>query len=283
MLLNHTSGIGEYSQEIFPTLESLEANRFRRFDPRELAQLGLKAKPLGKPGQAHHYANTNYVIAGLLLRKITGESPEKYITDHVIRKAGLKHTYFPHSPHITGPHAKMYDAAFGAFDPPRDFSVYNMSWAGTAGSLISTTSDLNRFYRALLRGDLIAPAQLREMKTTVPTEDSTIRYGLGLFSKKLPCGEFWGHNGQVPGSMTWSLSSADGKRQLSLGFNLTNYQKLDDNNVPIPGRIDTTMDAHRAQALCGKEDGAAPKTGPWPGRTPSDVALLPEAAGARAQ
>ncbi|UQA94183.1 serine hydrolase domain-containing protein [Streptomyces halobius] len=283
MLLNHTSGIGEYTHEIFAAPDSLETNRFRQFDPRELARLGLKAKPLGKPGQAHHYANTNYVIAGLLLRKITGESPEKYITDHVIRKAGLRHTYFPRSPHITGPHAKGYEAAFGAYDPPRDFSVYNMSWAGTAGSLISTTADLNQFYRSLLRGELLAPAQLREMKKTVPVEgDSTVRYGLGLLSMKLPYGEFWGHNGKVPGSMTWSLSSTDGKRQLSLGFNLTNYQELDDNNLPIPGRIDTAMKAHLIQALCGKENGAS-KVGLRPGGTSSDVPLWPEAAGARDQ
>lgn len=97
-------------------------------------------------------------------------------------------------------------------------------------------ADLNRFYRALLGGELLAPAQLRQMKTTVPIEGSLFRYGLGLFTRQLPCGEFWGHNGLVLGSMTWSMSSADGKRQMSLGFNLTRYQKLDGNGVPSPAR-----------------------------------------------
>ncbi|MEV0371132.1 serine hydrolase domain-containing protein [Streptomyces sp. NPDC050636] len=284
MLLNHTSGIGEYTPAIFAAPDSMEANRFRTFDPRELVRLGLKAKPSGKPGQAHHYANTNYVIAGLLLRKVTGESPEKYITEHIIRKAGLRHTYFPRSPYLTGPHAKMYDAMYGVYDPPRDYSVYNMSWAGTAGSLVSTMADLNRFYRALLGGELLAPAQLWEMKRTVPIEGSTVRYGLGLFRMQLSCGEFWGHNGQVPGSMSWSLSSEDGQRQLSLGFNLTNYQNLDGNGLPIPSRIDTAMKAHLVQALCGSgKRGAGPDGSPRPGRTPSDVPLLAEVAGARDQ
>ncbi|MFE0376692.1 serine hydrolase domain-containing protein [Streptomyces inhibens] len=251
MLLNHTSGIGDYAGAIFATPESLEGNRFHQFDPRELARLGLKAKPLGSPGQAHHYSNTNYVIAGLLLQRITGQSPETYITEHVIRKAGLQHTYFPRSPYLTGPHAKMYEAAYGGFNPPRDFSVYNLSWAGTAGSLVSTMADLNRFYRALLGGRLLAPAQLRQMKTTVPMGSSAVRYGLGLFKMPLPCGEFWGHNGLVPGAMTWSLSTADGRRQISLGFNLTRYQKLDGNNLPEAGPIDAAMDTHLVQALCG--------------------------------
>ncbi|MEU5208910.1 serine hydrolase domain-containing protein [Streptomyces sp. NPDC020742] len=256
MLLNHTSGIGDYNPAIFSTPDSLETNRFRDFDPRELARLGLKAKPLGTPGQAHHYSNTNYVIAGLLLHKVTGTSPDAYITEHVIRKAGLRHTYFPRSPYITGPHAKMYEAAFGGFRPPHEFSVYNMSYTSTAGSLISTMPDLNRFYRELLGGRLLAPTQLREMKTTVPTEDGTIRYGLGLFQRTLPCGEtVWGHNGIVLGAMTWSLSSEDGRRQISLGFNLTRYQTLDGNNRPQPSPIDTAMDAHLNQAMCGTQHG----------------------------
>ncbi|WP_367437348.1 serine hydrolase domain-containing protein [Streptomyces celluloflavus] len=258
MLLNHTSGIGDYGTAIFATPESLEDNRFHQFAPVELARLGLKAAPLGNPGAEHHYANTNYVIAGLLLQKATGEAPEKYITTHVIRRAGLTHTYFPSSPYITGPHAKMYEAGYGGFNPPRDFSVYNMSWAGTAGSLVSTMPDLNRFYRLLLGGGLLAPAQLQQMKTTVPIEGSMARYGLGLFMTKTPCGEFWGHNGLVLGAMTWSLSSPDGQRQISLGFNLTRYQKLNGNNAPEPSPIDAAMDVHVAQALCGTDGSPQP-------------------------
>ncbi|MFJ5678396.1 serine hydrolase domain-containing protein [Streptomyces sp. NPDC093097] len=255
MVLNHTSGIGEYSPKIFNTAESLEGNRFHEFDPEELARLGVAAPPLGKPGEAHHYSNTNYVLAGLLLRKVTGQSPQAYITEHVIRKAGLRHTYFPASPYLSGPHAKMYEAAYGGFDPPRDFSVYNMSWASTAGSLVSTMPDLNRFYRALLGGTLLAPAELRQMKTTVPMEGTTVRYGLGLLRTASPCGEFWGHNGLVLGAMTWSLTSTDGRRQVSLGFNLTRYEKLDGNGQPVPGPIDTAMNAHLAQAICGTRAG----------------------------
>ncbi|MHB6912127.1 serine hydrolase domain-containing protein [Streptomyces sp. DB-54] len=251
MLLNHTSGIGEYSGAIFNTADSFEENRHHQFAPEELARLGIAAPPLSKPGQGCHYSNTNYVLAGLLLRKVTGQSPESYITAHVIRKAGLRHTYFPQSPTISGPHAKMYEAAYGGFNPPRDFSVYNMSWAATAGSLVSTMPDLNRFYRALLGGELLAPAELRQMKTTVPIEGSFMRYGLGLLQTTSACGDFWGHNGLVLGAMTWSLSSADGRRQLSLGFNLTRYQKLDANNQPITGPIDNAMNAFIEQAACG--------------------------------
>ncbi|GCD35431.1 hydrolase [Streptomyces chrestomyceticus JCM 4735] len=251
MLLNHTSGIADYAYAIWQKPEDLEKQRFHRWDPRELAGLGLAADPTGKPGEAHHYANTNYVIAGLLLRKVTGQAPERFITDHVIRKAGLRQTYFPTSPRITGPHSKMYEGLHGEFVPPRDFSVHDMSWAGTAGSLVSTMDDLNRFYRALLTGKLLGPAELREMQTTVPTDAPRLRYGLGLFSLDSVCGRFWGHNGLVAGAATDSFSSPDGRRQVSLGTNLVRYYGLEaDGTTPKQGPIDDAKAAHIGQALC---------------------------------
>ncbi|WP_267885164.1 serine hydrolase [Streptomyces rimosus] len=270
MLLNHTSGLGDYDTEIWKTPDDVVRMRYRQWDPRELVRLGLEAPPQGKPGEAHHYANTNYVIAGLLLRKVTGQAPEKYITDHVIRKAGLKHTYFPRSAHVTGPHAKIYEGLYGLFDPPRDFTVHNMSWARTAGALISTMDDLNQFFRALLTGKLLDPAELRQMKTTVPTEVGA-RYGLGLFSVDSTCGRFWGHDGLVWGASTISLSSEDGRRQLSLGVNLTRYYGLGEDGLPKTGPIDTAQQAHMGQALCGISPtrDAAPRVSPF--RDPESI------------
>ncbi|MEV5598269.1 serine hydrolase domain-containing protein [Streptomyces sp. NPDC052496] len=263
MLLNHTSGIADYGSAIWKQAEDLETLRHHRWDPRVLARLGLAAPPTGKPGAAHHYANTNYVIAGLLLREVTGQAPEKYITDHVIRKAGLRHTYFPRSARLTGPHPKMYEGLHGEFVPPRDFSVYDMSWAGTAGSLVSTMDDLNRFFRALLTGKLTGPAELREMQTTVPTENPRLGYGLGLFSLDSACGRFWGHNGLVLGAETMSLHSPDGRRQLSLGTNLVRYYGLEaDGITPKLGPIDDAKEAHLGQALCGGEELTVGSGGP---------------------
>ncbi|GAA2846980.1 serine hydrolase domain-containing protein [Streptosporangium fragile] len=266
MLLNHTSGIGDYIAGAFPSLvqgspASLDANRFRTFRPWELVDLGLRAPRTGEPGQAWSYSNTNYVIAGLLLEKVTGEAAEPYITRHVIRKAGLRDTSFPRTPFVPGPHSKAYEAMYGYIDPPRDYSVYDMSWAGTAGAVVSTMDDLNRFYRALLGGRLLAPAQLDQMMTTVPVTDPqgnvVMNYGLGLYAQDLPCGRVWGHDGGVFGMGTVSLSSADGGRQISLGFNLMKYQELDEQGNLRTHAIDLAMAGHLVQALCGPAGAAA--------------------------
>ena len=274
MLLNHTSGIADYVPAAFPSLrrlspESLDKHRFRTVRPERLIKWGLQAPPTNAPGEAWSYSNTNYIILGKLLEKVTGEKAETYIHKHVIRAAGLKHTYFPKGPVITGPHSRMYESLYGHVDPPRDYSVYDMSWAGTAGALVSTMDDLNTFFRALLTGKLIGRGSLTEMQRTVPVKDANgttlMNYGLGLYSLQLPCGTFWGHDGAVFGAGTQVLASVDGRRQVALGINLMKYQELNGQGVPVPHAIDNAMGAHLVQALCA---GQGPLLAPTPAATP---------------
>ncbi|MFC3981165.1 serine hydrolase domain-containing protein [Streptosporangium jomthongense] len=260
MLLNHTSGIGDYVLGAFPSLAqgsaaSLDEGRFRSIAPAELVRLGLQAQPTGEPGERWSYSNTNYVIAGLLLEAVTGEPAQRYITREVIHRAGLRETSFPRTPVIPGPHSKAYESLYGLIDPPRDYSVYDMSWAYTAGAVVSTTGDLDRFYRALLEGRLLPKAQLAQMQTTVPVTDGQgnvlVNYGLGVYAQDLPCGRFWGHDGGVFGMGTFSLSSQDGRRQISLGINLMKYQRLDAQGIPQQHPIDQALGDHMLRALCG--------------------------------
>ncbi|MGW7051916.1 serine hydrolase domain-containing protein [Streptomyces sp. NPDC054887] len=262
MLLNHTSGMADHILPAFPGLvenpgKVLEANRFRHLDPEDLARLGLAAPPTAERG-TYAYSNTNYVLAGLLLEKVTGQDADTYITRNVIRKAGLRHTYFPRTAHVTGPHARMYESMFGLIEPARDFSVYDMSWAGTAGALVSTTRDLNDFYRALLAGKLLAPAELRAMKTTVPAyetepgEEAAMRYGLGIYTLRMPDGRwYWGHDGGVFGAGTWALSTEDGRRQVAVGYNLMKYQRFEDDGRPKPDPIGDALFQYVGGALGG--------------------------------
>ncbi|WP_084772498.1 serine hydrolase domain-containing protein [Nonomuraea candida] len=257
MLLNHTSHIADHVGPAFPSLlqgtfESLDDNRFRTFTREELVRMGLDAAPTGEPGATPGiYSNTNYLLAGLLLEKVTGENAERHITRNVIRKAGLRHTSFPRTPHIPGPHSKAYESMFGYIDPPKDYSVYNMSWISTAGAVVSTMDDINRFYRVLLRGELLGPAELAEMQKTVPVLGVSPSYGLGIYASDLPCGRFWGHSGSVFGMGTDSYTSEDGNRQLSMGVNRTKYQSLDENGLPVMSPIDQATIEYLALGLCG--------------------------------
>ncbi|MET8689157.1 serine hydrolase domain-containing protein [Streptomyces sp. NPDC004732] len=277
MLLNHTSGIADYILPAFPGLltnpqKALDDGRFRKLPPEELVRLGLAAEP-SAPRGTHAYANTNYIIAGLLLKKVTGQEPESYITENVIRKAGLRHTYFPRSARIPGPHTKMYESLYGAIEPARDYSVYDMSWAGTAGAMVSTMDDLNDFYRRLLGGKLLGAAELREMKTTVPAhepepgQEVALRYGLGLFTLKMPGGGwYWGHDGGVFGAGTWALSTEDGRRQAAIGYNLMKYERFDEEGRPLPDPIGEALVRYMDGAVSGAPAKRVPGALPVPDR-----------------
>jgi D-alanyl-D-alanine carboxypeptidase len=222
MLLNHTSGIGNYTDTLFATLDGLIEVGRTSYTPRQLVEIGLAMPPTNAPGAAWSYSNTNYILAGLLVERVTGRPMEAEVSRRILRPLGLWHTYFPgDEPYIRGPHASAYVPWIDG--NLRDFEAYQMSWGWAAGEMVSTMDDLNRFFRALSSGRLLGPALLAEMRETVPVDPSLPEaggYGLGLFNVTLPCGVFWGHTGGVIGQSTFSFHSADGSRQVSMAENM---------------------------------------------------------------
>jgi len=266
MLINHTSGLAEYLPYAYPSLkpfpklaettpQSLDDHRFTRFQRTELIEMGVRAPAVGTPGGTPGiYSNTNYQILCQLLEHVTGATAEECITQNVIERAGLRDTELPDGPHVSGPHSQMYEAWFDMIDPPRDYSVFDMSWVGPAASLISTVSDLNRFYGLLLVGEIVNNSSLAEMQRTVAVisqEGKKITYGLGLHKKEVPGhGTFWGHDGSVWGGGAMSMIRADGKRQMSVAFNLIRWNKLDPSGKPQHHPIDDALAAFYQLAMC---------------------------------
>ncbi|MCX4980563.1 serine hydrolase [Streptomyces sp. NBC_00572] len=199
-LLQHTSGIPEYSEDI-----SDEELPYRYFEPRDLVDIALKHKAEFEPGKKWSYSNTNYVLAGLIIQKVTGRPLAEEIDRRVIKKIGLRHTYFPApgDKSIREPHPRGYHRT-KAGEPLRDFTELDPSAGWAAGQMISTNSDLNRFFGKLLGSDLLlAEAQRTQMRTTVPIEGTQFHYGLGLMSRPLSCGGvYWGHGGDIAGYET---------------------------------------------------------------------------------
>ncbi|WP_338499278.1 serine hydrolase domain-containing protein [Streptomyces sp. SJL17-4] len=199
-LLQHTSGIPEYGKDI-----SDDELPYRYFEPRDLVDIALKHKAEFAPGEKWSYSNTNYVLAGLIIQKVTHRPLAEEIDRRIIKKIGLRHTYFPTvgDKTIREPHPRGYHRT-KAGEPLRDFTEIDPSVAWAAGQMISTNSDLNRFFDKLLGGDsLLAEAQRAQMRTTVPVEGTPFRYGLGLMSRPLSCGGvYWGHGGDIAGYET---------------------------------------------------------------------------------
>ncbi len=160
-LLDHTSGIYNHAEDP----RTFEHGLLKQWRPRELVAISLSHPPYFAPGAGWHYSNTNYVLLGLVIEQVTGRPLAAELERRLIRPLGLRDTSYDESARVPGL----------APGPPQ-----NTSWAGASGALVSTAHDLARFYRALLSGRVLAPAQLAAMKTRDPVAGP---YGLGLFTR----------------------------------------------------------------------------------------------------
>ena len=212
-LLQQTSGLRDYVNA--PDAETPQSLA-RTWQPRQLVATALR---LGPPLSGWNYSNTNYIIAGMLIRRVTGRSPITEIRRRILAPLGLRDTSFPlTSTRIPGPHAHGY---IGTLDVT---NMVNPSAAWTSGAMISTVDDVARFYRALLSGRLLPPAQERELLSTIPVHDVgelfSEHYGLGIYRVHLRCGTAWGHDGGYPGGFkTFAYTSLNGDRQAVMVLN----------------------------------------------------------------
>jgi D-alanyl-D-alanine carboxypeptidase len=223
-LLNHTSGIYNYTRdESFGRAYFLKDGFFQhRYDtvqPGDLVAIAMAHEPDFEPGTSWTYSNTNYVLAGMIVERVTGHPYGDEIRRRIIAPLGLHATSVPGTK-VTVPqrssraYSKLATTSTG---PTYDVTELNPSVAGASGEVISNTADLDRFYRALLGGRLLPPGQLAKMKTE---GRPGTRYGLGLADRELSCGvHVWGHNGGIHGSQSEAVSTADGTHTLVFNFN----------------------------------------------------------------
>lgn len=169
--------------------------------------------PAEAPGKHFIYSKVNYNLAEMIVEQATGST----LADEIDRPLNLNGTYLPSTETtVRAPHARHYT------EQDHDVTEIDVSWAGAAGGMISTTSDLQRFLRALLAGELLPSAQQKEMFTTVPTADwvPDTRYGLGVYSQRLASGVvLWGGGGYITGSMTYAMGDRDGATTLVANLN----------------------------------------------------------------
>jgi D-alanyl-D-alanine carboxypeptidase len=220
-LLNHTSGVPDYVVEPIVRLYTVPGGRLRAWTPRELVALVADQPPDFPPGAAWSYSNTGYVLAGMIVEAATGHRLGRELARRIFRPLGLRDTFFPvNRPTIPRPFARGYSLPLSQEQGPLlDFTVYNPSLAWAAGNLISTLADLERFFRALLRGRLLPPRLLAAMTTPVPTGQPGLGYGLGLIVIETPAGRLLGHDGAIPGFADIVVSTEDGRRQVGMMMN----------------------------------------------------------------
>jgi D-alanyl-D-alanine carboxypeptidase len=159
------------------------------------------------PGQRTKYSNTNYVILGEIVGKVSGKDTGDRIAQSILRPLGMKDTLYPTDSTLPG------DLRGYTLDPStgelKDVTGFDPSAEGGSGAMISDASDLKVWAEAVCTGKLLKPethkARLRTQHLS--GEPDLVGYGEGI--KEI--GEFCGHNGRQPGfsSEMWYLPEED--------------------------------------------------------------------------
>ena len=237
-LLNMSSGLADYCSVPAspggpdPCNPSSAAERSRAWAPQELIDIGVSAPRTFAPGQGWAYTNTGYLLLGMIIERVTGDSLAAEYRQRIFRPLGLKATrYAPDTVAMPRPFSRGYDVlAAGSF--PEDITATSPTIAGAAGAAVSTPDDLETFIRAYLSGRLVPARLVREMKIatpgslngtppSIPLEKGGVgTYGLGLehYTWSHSCGTF-GHSGSIPGYHPYTFTTADGSRGAAMFLN----------------------------------------------------------------
>ncbi|HHF7366343.1 TPA: serine hydrolase domain-containing protein [Legionella bozemanae] len=221
-LLNMTSGIPNYSEDDEFSKE-MESHLDKIWTDEELLKYAHPEKPLKKrKGNLFEYSNSNYILAALIIEKITNDTFENQLKLRIINsKNGLNDTFYPAGPDGQSVekaienrrvHGYLYDEKKNKLI---DTLTNDLSWAGAAGAIVATPEDVVHWVQLLYHGTLIKPifrerilAELESvvsMKTGQPipqvTEDDPYGFGLGvgyLYDKDLKQ-SFWVYKGSTLG------------------------------------------------------------------------------------
>lgn len=234
-LLQHTAGIYDGDYPNISSAKDYYQHRFDKHTPEEIVRRAMAHPPVS----GWSYANTGYVLLGMITGKVTGRPWHVEVDRRIVRPLHLRATAFPYdSPEIPGRHAHGYER-FAAGEPFVD--VTRVVDADASGGLLTTTADLETFVRALRGGKLLKPRLLAELDRAVPVDELTdwlwpgARYGLGVFTRPLPCGgRYWAPAGDQLGYKTRTAVTADGRRSVvvsmsaQLGDSLQTVKRIED-------------------------------------------------------
>ncbi|MCP3816825.1 beta-lactamase family protein [Streptomyces sp. A3M-1-3] len=193
------SGLFDYSEDN-SWMRSLLADPQRTWTPRQLLDYAF-AHPLNfPPGTKWEYSNTNTILLGLVIEKVTGQPLGAYLEQQVYEPLKLAGTSFPTNNAMPDPYAQGY-TDFTEDGTVAEATNWNPSWAWAAGAMISDLNDLHTWVPALADGRLLAPETQKQRLAFRPIGYPDVSYGLGI----MRVNDWIGHNGDLPGYETLAV------------------------------------------------------------------------------
>ncbi|MGC8787486.1 MAG: serine hydrolase domain-containing protein [Anaerolineae bacterium] len=203
MLLNHTSGIPNYTEDPWFLVRYVGLPR-KQWQPDELVAVIRNKRLKFEPGSRHEYSNSNYLLLGVILEKVTGNRYGALLRGLAVDRLGLRDTYYFSRPSDLLI-ANGYDETLLHLGR-RNLTGFRTSLetgAFSAGGVLSTSEDVASFTHSLFTGQILNDAILVQMKTFIeaPDKDVPLQKGYGLGVRNLIIGgeNLIGHTGSIPG------------------------------------------------------------------------------------
>ena len=197
-LLSHRTGLPNYSEN--------GIDGTRQWQPEELVRIVTDEPLLRPPGTVSSYSNTNYIVLGLIIEKVTGTTARERARCPDLRPRR-------HEGHLDGRCAGDRATPARGYEGSEDVTHSNLSPVWAAGGVVGTAGDVMTFLQALFDNELLPSDGVADMTHSrgLTVEGTGVEYGLGIFRLALSCGEAWGHNGESDGyhAEAWILPDGD--------------------------------------------------------------------------
>lgn len=212
-LLLHRSGLWSITDDSLYTEWSVIPKTHE-----ELLQLIQSHDPLFQPDEKSEYSNSNYILLGFIIEKITGKDYATNLKERITQKIGLKSTGYGGKINVSANEAISYSPQSNSWTKENET---DMSVPGGAGSIVSTTGDLLHFAKALFEGELISESSLQDMIKTEGT------YGKGIFQMPFYDMKGFGHTGGIDGFRSVLIYFPEKELGVALISNGLNYVQND--------------------------------------------------------
>lgn len=224
-LMNHTSGLVRY--EFNPKFTAdLRANPMREWTHEEQLSYLFDTKADFEAGKGWDYSDTNYIVLGMIIEKLTGSTYYAEVRRRVLDPLRLRNT-------IPSDRVELPGVANGYAGPKNDIGGYDASivngkfavnpkFEWTGGGIASTADDLARWASLLYQGKAFDPSMLPVLLDGVPSRlGRNVNYGLGVMIRPTPHGDAYGHSGFFPGYATEVLYYPSLKVAVAIQANIT--------------------------------------------------------------
>ncbi len=235
-LLNHTSGLYSFTGTM-DFWDSCFNDPTHIWQPEQILQFVYT--PYFAPGAGFHYSNTNYLLAGLIIKQIMGQPLSTSLENYVFTPAAMSNTIFFPEETSTAPTPHIWSTWFDTGEQQDvmatygyvNNALYSMSYG--AGAIMTTAEDNVQFWHKLISGQIINSTSLNEMMQYVyigTSQGHPVGYGLGIFRyQNLPLYNghtIYEHGGTNMGSI--NENSVDSVTGVTISV-LTNQDSLDNN------------------------------------------------------